>query len=473
MNTFAPHPAIRRSALLITLALAAALLARAISERKARRRRLIPSDANLGSEGFWWQVPCHLDDIEHHDFAISRSLLSQFLDLGNSATGSRALGEAFVSFFQMAIQGVLEEIADTATAHIVEDLVDLNFGEDERAPVIRPGDIGGTPEVLADSVAQLINVGAITPDEELENWLRRAMRLPLRTETTPKVREIPEPGDEEESGRPFELARWDEGEHPRDRRGRFNSKGDQGEGVPLVRSATSWLARVDSAHSLLHSSIARNRGFDSVDDFRAAVTARVKDMVQRPELRVRMRSDKLLPMLREGRYKSQFETGTSGGAYLPRLRASAEELLFGYSADLSLNERPVYAYLSEHPPGYAEGPVDHYGGVVIVLKPQVRSRATVVGDDSLRIVNAGQDSAPVPVSDPDWHFFDRRRIQGVLNRPPNAMLDDSVIGYAEAQIHGGGFGPEDIARVVFEYPPSPELASELERLGIAWGLYES
>lgn len=50
------------------------------------------------------------------------------------------------------------------------------------------------------SLAQLINVGAITPDEELENWIRRSLRLPLRTEATPPVREIPEPFEEDESG---------------------------------------------------------------------------------------------------------------------------------------------------------------------------------------------------------------------------------------------------------------------------------
>jgi hypothetical protein len=157
-----------------------------------------PFGSNLEYKGFSGSVPDHFTDIDHHDISISRSMLQQFLNLGSTETGARALGETFTGFAMYAYQTILEEVTDVATAHIVEDLVDLNWGPDETAPQIIAGDVGGSLDLMVDAIANLINVGAITVDENIENQVRKALRLPPRDEDTPPIQSLPEVPEEDE-----------------------------------------------------------------------------------------------------------------------------------------------------------------------------------------------------------------------------------------------------------------------------------
>jgi hypothetical protein len=158
-----------------------------------------------------------LPDIEaaarYHDEAITKSVLAHFLNLGQqTGTGSYALGASFIDFFIMSLQSLAQLIADTATQHVVEDLVDVNFGENEPAPVITFDPIGQNAGAVVQALQMLIASGAIFPDPALDAFVRQLVGLPpkapLPNATTPAgaagppVPERPATGPEADNAAP-------------------------------------------------------------------------------------------------------------------------------------------------------------------------------------------------------------------------------------------------------------------------------
>ncbi len=80
-------------------------------------------------------------------------------------------------------------------------------------------------------------------------------------------------------------------------------------------------------------------------------------------------------ILDDGRFETQFESGTSGGNYDPEVRADGEFAGLGIPRDLDPALRPVY--------GYTEGAARQYGEIQWVLKDSVKERATITLGDSL------------------------------------------------------------------------------------------
>ena len=137
----------------------------------------VPNGAKLRMQGVEGALPDAEPAIRYHDEQMARAVLAHFLNLGTQ-TGSWALGSTFADFFVMSLQTLAQSIADTANQHIVEDLVDINFGEDVVAPLIVPDEIGSRHDATADAVALLLNSGAVFPDRKLEQALRIQYGLP-------------------------------------------------------------------------------------------------------------------------------------------------------------------------------------------------------------------------------------------------------------------------------------------------------
>jgi len=137
----------------------------------------LPNGAKLELLGLSGTLPDPLRWVQYHDEQIARAVLAHFLNLG-SQTGSWALGTTFADFFTMSIQAVAENIRSTATKHIIEDLVDINYGPDEPAPRLVFDEIGSRQEAILAAISQLITSKALTPDPELEKWIRTTAGLP-------------------------------------------------------------------------------------------------------------------------------------------------------------------------------------------------------------------------------------------------------------------------------------------------------
>lgn len=119
--------------------------------------------------------------IRYYDEQIARAVLAHFLNLGTE-TGSWALGSTFAEFFSGSLNAVALQVADTVNAHVIEDLVDLNFGESVPAPRLTFAEIGGG--WTAEALKALIDAKAIFPDRALEEYVRDHLGLPAKDPAT-------------------------------------------------------------------------------------------------------------------------------------------------------------------------------------------------------------------------------------------------------------------------------------------------
>jgi hypothetical protein len=149
----------------------------------------LPSGFTFELKGMTGTVPDALGFIRYLDQQMSTSALAGLIDLGNTQNGSRALGDSFLDLFLLSLQAVADEISGVATSGqpgmpgAVTGIVDLNWGEAEPAPRIVCTDVGRDHQLNAEALTALITAGAITPDPDLEAYVRDAWRLPRRAQS--------------------------------------------------------------------------------------------------------------------------------------------------------------------------------------------------------------------------------------------------------------------------------------------------
>lgn len=139
----------------------------------------VANEADLLLRGVEGDLPDADKPIRYHDEQIGRAVLAHFLNLGTQ-TGSWALGTTFADFFTLSLQTLGQQIADISTSHVVEDLVDVNWGPEEPAPKITFQEIGSRRDATADAIKLLVDAGVIRTDEDLEGFVRDAFGLPGR-----------------------------------------------------------------------------------------------------------------------------------------------------------------------------------------------------------------------------------------------------------------------------------------------------
>ena len=146
-------------------------------------------------------------------------------------------------------------------------------------------------------------------------------------------------------------------------------------------------------------------------------------------------------VLESERFKTQLETGESGGYYSPGDRAEVEKDLFGYPKTLPPSKRPVYGYVGDlQELAYADNDMaqtaGYYGPVTFVLKDEVRVRTTTTFGDSL-----GREMlTPSLIDKVDIGVFGSDDLSmsniasAALGRAPT---DIHPYNYYEIQMHGG------------------------------------
>ncbi|WP_179017465.1 phage portal protein family protein [Paenarthrobacter nitroguajacolicus] len=147
----------------------------------------LPDGAKLDMKGVEGDLPDADKPIRYYDEQMARAVLAHFLNLGTE-TGSWALGSTFADFFTLSLQTVANQIADVTNQHVIEDLVDHNWGPEEPAPKLVFDEIGSRHPATAESIARLVDVGALTLDDPLEAHLRNQYNLPAADPTTARER---------------------------------------------------------------------------------------------------------------------------------------------------------------------------------------------------------------------------------------------------------------------------------------------
>jgi len=177
----------------------------------------------------------------------------------------------------------------------------------------------------------------------------------------------------------------------------------------------------------------------SVDEYREELFTKFHSMVDNQPLRIRVRIQHIEVLLSEDeeRYKTQFETGVSGGLLDNSRRSQAELEGLNIPEHIDARYRPTYGYIND-----TMGDPSHYGKVGFILNESVKKRATITLDDSLRGMGIGY--LPIP--------FNQIVPGRAANDPEELMYVGACIGnkthtirkgkvpswsYIEAQIQGG------------------------------------
>lgn len=150
----------------------------------------LPNGAKFEFAGVTGKVPDLDAQIRYYDEQIGRTVLANFLNLGgDNSTGSYALGDTFENFFTKSLNAIGRHIASVVNQHVIEDLVDANWGTEEPAPRLVPPRIGADHPATAEAIRALLDSGAITADPGLEAHLRAQYRLPARQDPTTPTQE--------------------------------------------------------------------------------------------------------------------------------------------------------------------------------------------------------------------------------------------------------------------------------------------
>lgn len=126
-----------------------------------------------------------LDSIRHHDMLMLRSVLTEFLALGETKFGSRSVSADQTGLFMLSLQGIADNIGEVFTnGHIgenggISELVRYNFGKEAGVPRLHCAKI---PERsisdIMSGIAELVKAGVITHDTAVENQVRDLVGLP-------------------------------------------------------------------------------------------------------------------------------------------------------------------------------------------------------------------------------------------------------------------------------------------------------
>src|SRR5215203_2465072 len=114
-----------------------------------------------------------VDSIRYHDEAMARRWMLMVMQLGQTETGSRALGGTFIEFWAWGLKSIAEWFMNTFNEHVIEDDVDWNWGDDvDQVPLLH---YEYDPEFVVQDLATAVQAEVIVMDDELEAYVRKEM----------------------------------------------------------------------------------------------------------------------------------------------------------------------------------------------------------------------------------------------------------------------------------------------------------
>jgi phage gp29-like protein len=118
--------------------------------------------------------------ISRYDQRIAMSVLSDFILLGHERTGSFALGSSKIDLWTMAVEAICKSVAEVINYHAIPRLLKMNGMKIGTTPQLTYSEVSHIDLTeIADYVSKLTTAGAITPDEEMEEFLRGLAGLPI------------------------------------------------------------------------------------------------------------------------------------------------------------------------------------------------------------------------------------------------------------------------------------------------------
>lgn len=145
----------------------------------------LPYGTDIELKGVQGNLPDTLASINYHDEAMARALLMMFMQLGQTKSGSRALGSEFINYFQLAQEAIAIWYIESLTEGFVDPWIDWNYGEDHEDRPVIVYEANDDPNLAVSDLVAMINAGLIVVDKELEEWIRGRHMMPDKQEGSP------------------------------------------------------------------------------------------------------------------------------------------------------------------------------------------------------------------------------------------------------------------------------------------------
>ena len=144
--------------------------------------------------------------IERKNKEIAMSVMADFILMGHESVGSFALADNKTKMFSLAVGAYLDVICEVFNKQAIPRLIDVN-GEHFKGitdyPYMKHGDIeDANLDKIGTFIQQMVGAGVLTPDDELEDYVRKIANLPERTADIPyeeRKGENPTDGQDNES----------------------------------------------------------------------------------------------------------------------------------------------------------------------------------------------------------------------------------------------------------------------------------
>jgi hypothetical protein len=139
----------------------------------------LPNGAEFKLVGIEGRIREILPSLEYHKQQIATSCLAMFMELGQTRTGSRSLGESQTDFFLLATQNTADYIASQIRNSTIRRLTLWNFGPDAPVPYLVPANVQARSiDTMAAIISQLAQAGAWISDRASVNQARHELGFP-------------------------------------------------------------------------------------------------------------------------------------------------------------------------------------------------------------------------------------------------------------------------------------------------------
>lgn len=253
-----------------------------------------------------------------------------------------------------------------------------------------------------------------------------------------------------------------------------------------VKPTPEYQRIIDSKRRFAFEDLEHSKGMKITESDVRSAEEKIKNLLASDDIHVGIKFNpaNLESILKSGRFKSQFETGKSGGMLDFTCRAELEHDQMSYSATLSPHERPVYGMLFELKDVSAVNLTDprdggeQYGNSVAFFRKDIKRYATFTGGDSL---DDEGNVLPSPILSPSLKSVEQTsltlgRLFEAVNGEDELRLSHCAYrgvyrdSYVEAQIHGGHATVDNIEHIVFGRDvPERDIPKEmLKEHKISW-----
>lgn len=132
--------------------------------------------------------------LQYHGNKIAAAFIAEFMKLGHGDSGARATAQVQADPFMASIEALATLVEQELHDSLTLPFVAYNYADVDHAPRLRMSLVDQTSlSQLADFVLKLTQVGALLPDQELEEFLRARADMPA-----PNPKSVEDRGDDEE-----------------------------------------------------------------------------------------------------------------------------------------------------------------------------------------------------------------------------------------------------------------------------------